>query len=265
MSRILRVPSRSTAEASKTDPRPDVFSSGADAAVDNAFGRLKAAGFSQYRKIYLLAHGGVSGVEKPWIVKGGENEDFTAPELAGKFMDQGGMREALKRYLDTALRSKSAADKGFNTSLRLLSCETGREPDNLAEGQFSTNSRTYLEDFGKQIGREIMSIVKQLKVDSQLADKYYDASFSIEITLAAPKGWSVILTNGQNVVYHTDSKHENSADGRFAAIFEKLKDKADAASHQRIKDFVLLDAEKKQKLTLRVGKFARQNVTFDFS
>jgi hypothetical protein len=241
----------------------DVFSRGANTNVDEAFQRLQPA-FTKYRKIYLLAHGNPYGVEKAQIVRSDESDHFTAPELVDKFMDKGGMRAALNDFLNSATHGSRGAEPKFVTSLRLLSCETGREPDDSAAGQFhTTTSKTYIEDFGRCVGREIVSMLKQLKSDH--AEKYAKACFFIEITFAAPRGWNVVLKNGQTVAYFCDSKRESRVDASFGAIFENLENKEDAILHPRINKFLLPESEKKQKIVLRVQKYANTVAAFDFN
>ncbi|MFM0069176.1 LptA/OstA family protein [Paraburkholderia aspalathi] len=233
-------------------PHPPIFSSGPDGNVDRAFQDLRSVGFNQFEKIYVLSRGHVTGVESP-RQDGRITQVINAQELAAKFMDIGGMRDAIRAEFEPVLRNPNGGRADYRTCLRLLSCETGVEPDNPLEIYSTRSAKSYLHDFANQIGKQLITTLTQL--EKQYPDAYRKSSLSLRISLQAPKGWSLLMPSGENVVYQSDSAHEQAADKAAKIAYTKSETKAQMYADEKITPFIKSNDQKKLTLTVRIDKF----------
>jgi hypothetical protein len=232
-------------------PSSPVFSSGPDGNVDQAFKNLRSAGFNTFEKIYVLSHGHPAGLVCPQ--RDGTSKDLNAQELAIKFMDIGGMRDTIKARFEPVLRHPNGGKADYRTRLRLLSCETGLKLDDPGATYTTRSAKSYLHDLANQIGKQIIKTLTQLGV--QYPETYMKSNFSLEISFSAPKGWNLVMPSGENVVYHSDSAHEQAADKVAKAAYMRNLTKTQMYGDQRIAPFIKANDQKKLMLKVRVEKF----------
>ncbi|NIH07091.1 hypothetical protein [Providencia rettgeri] len=227
-----------------------IFSSGISGDVEQAFLQLNHAGFANFEKIYLLAHGTVLGIKHP------KHQGITihAAELALKFMDVGGMRKAIQDQLGVALRKPGGGFSHYTTCLRLLACNTGLQDINNPKVYSTTSAKTYLHDFANQIGNQIIKTLALL--NSQYPQSYRLSNLEINIVLQAPAGWNVIMNSGETVVYHSDTVHEAAADKAMETAYRISRSKAHMYADKNIAPFIKLNDQKKLTVNIRINKFA---------
>ncbi|MGJ3438326.1 hypothetical protein BSQ98_19245 [Serratia liquefaciens] len=222
-----------------------IFSSEISGDIEQAFLQLNKANFANFEKIYLLAHGTAQGIKSP------KNEHITinASELALKFMDSGGMRKAIQDELVLALRKQQGGYAYYTTCLRLLACNTGLQDKNNQTVYSTKSAKTYLSDFGNQIGNQIIETLNSLEKLYPLS--YQKSNLEINIVLQAPTGWSVIMHSGETVVYHSDPAQEASADKKMNTAYSMYQTKAHMHADKNIAPFLKPDDQK--KLTVNIG------------